>query len=45
VTITASVPTAELRRYATDLRSLTGGRGTFTAEHERYDVAPQRVTA
>jgi len=29
-TITAMVPTAELRRYAIDLRSLTGGRGSFT---------------
>jgi elongation factor G len=36
--ITALVPTAEIQRYAVDLRSLTGGRGRFTAEHDHYDV-------
>jgi elongation factor G len=45
VTITAVVPTAELRRYAIDLRSLTGGRGTFTVAHDHYDVAPPNVAA
>ncbi|HUR76717.1 MAG TPA: elongation factor G [Acidimicrobiales bacterium] len=44
-TITALVPTAELRRYAIDLRSLTGGRGSFTVEHDHYDVAPPNVAA
>lgn len=43
VTITAAVPTAELRRYAIDLRSLTGGRASFTAEHDHYDIAPPNV--
>jgi elongation factor G len=43
VTITALAPTAELRRYAIDLRSITGGRGTFTVEHDHYDIAPQNV--
>ncbi len=36
--ITADVPDAELRRYAVQLRSITGGRGRFTATHDRYDV-------
>ena len=36
--ITATVPTAELARYAIDLRSLTGGRGRFTARHDRYEA-------
>ena len=36
----ALVPQSELRRYATDLRSLTGGRGRFPAEHDHYDVLP-----
>ena len=40
-TIYATVPEVELRRYATDLRSITGGRGRFTAEHDHYDVLPQ----
>jgi elongation factor G len=41
--ITALVPTAELQRYAVDLRSLTGGRGRFRAEHDHYDVVPPNV--
>ena len=43
VIIIAMVPTAELRRYAIDLRSLTGGRGSFTLEHDHYDIAPPQV--
>jgi elongation factor G len=38
--VTAYVPTAEILRYAIDLRSMTGGRGRFTAEHAGYDVLP-----
>jgi elongation factor G len=38
--ITAIVPTAEIQRYAVDLRSLTAGRGRFRAEHHHYDVVP-----
>ena len=41
--ITALVPTAELLRYAIDLRSMTGGRGRFTVAHERYDPVPQHL--
>ncbi|HXX91455.1 MAG TPA: elongation factor G [Acidimicrobiales bacterium] len=41
--ITALVPTAEIQRYAVDLRSLTGGRGTFRAEHDHYDVMPSNL--
>jgi elongation factor G len=39
--IVALVPTAELVRYAIDLRSLTGGRGRFRAHHDHYDLMPQ----
>ncbi len=39
-TITALVPTAELSRYAVDLRAITGGRGRFQAAHDHYDVKP-----
>jgi len=39
-TITALVPTAELARYAIDLRALTGGRGRFRVTHDHYDVKP-----
>jgi elongation factor G len=41
--ITALVPTAEIQRYAVDLRSLTGGRGRFQAEHDHYDAMPQNL--
>jgi elongation factor G len=41
--ITASVPQAELFTYATELRSLTGGRGTFTATLDRYEDVPQHL--
>jgi elongation factor G len=37
-TVVALVPTSELGRYATDLRSLTGGRGRFSVAHEKYEV-------
>jgi len=41
--ITASVPQAELFSYATELRSITGGRGTFTAVLDRYEDVPQHI--
>ncbi|MGV3760684.1 MAG: elongation factor G [Actinomycetota bacterium] len=39
----ALVPESELPRYAVDLRSLTGGRGRFTAEHDHHDVLPAHL--
>jgi len=41
--VIALVPTAEIARYAIDLRSLTGGRGRFHARHHHYDVMPQNL--
>jgi elongation factor G len=41
--IAALVPTAELARYAIDLRSMTGGRGSFHAGHDHYDVLPDHL--
>jgi elongation factor G len=43
--ISAHVPTAELSRYAMDLRALTSGRATFEAAHDHYDVCPDNVAA
>jgi len=44
-TVTAAVPTAEITRYAIDLRALTGGRGTFRATYDRYDALPDHLVA
>jgi elongation factor G len=41
--ITAHVPSSELIRYAIDLRSMTGGRGRFSATHAHYDVLPAHL--
>ena len=37
------MPTAEILRYAIDLRSMTGGRGRFFAEHDHYDPLPAHL--
>jgi elongation factor G len=42
--IRAMVPMAEVHRYAIDLRSMTGGRGTFSLQFDHYDQAPPQVT-
>ena len=41
--VIALVPTSEVMRYATDLRSLTAGRGRFSIRHDRYEVVPQQL--
>ncbi len=41
--IMAHVPSSELIRYAIDLRSMTGGRGRFSAAHDHYDVLPAHL--
>ncbi|QGG96191.1 elongation factor G [Actinomarinicola tropica] len=43
VAVTALVPTAEVVRYAVDLRSLTGARGRFTARHHEYAPMPAHL--
>jgi len=40
----AEVPQAEIFSYSSQLRSMTGGRGTFELEFLRYDVVPANVT-
>lgn len=42
--ISAKVPLAEMFGYATALRSLTEGRGTFTMEFDHYEEVPQNIT-
>jgi elongation factor G len=43
-TISAFVPLAEMQRYTTQLRSMTGGRGYFTMELARYETVPAHIT-
>jgi len=38
--VTAEVPEGEMFKYATDLRSMTQGRGSFTMRFERYEEVP-----
>ncbi|MDR1490325.1 MAG: elongation factor G [Desulfovibrio sp.] len=42
--IKAMVPMNEILRYAPDLRSMTGGQGSFTMEFSHYEEAPPPVT-
>jgi elongation factor G len=42
--IKASVPQAEVARYAIDLRSLTGGRAGFTMRFSHYEEVPSHLT-
>ena len=42
--VTAQVPLAEMLRYTTDLRSITGGRGVFTMEFSHYETVPAHLS-
>jgi len=42
--INASVPLAEMFGYATDLRSRTQGRATYSMHFDRYEPAPNSVS-
>jgi elongation factor G len=43
--IRARVPLATMFGYATDLRSTTQGRATFTMQFDRYEEVPQSIAA
>ena len=43
--IEAEAPLAELLRYATDLRSITQSRGTFSMTFSHYDEVPQHLVS
>ena len=43
--IKASVPLSEMFGYATDLRSMSQGRATFTMQFDRYDEVPQSIAS
>ena len=42
--VVATVPLAEVLRYTTQLRSITGGRGYFTMEFDHYETVPAHIT-
>jgi elongation factor G len=42
-TIEASIPAAEAQRYATDLKSITQGRGSFTTGFSHYQAVPPNI--
>ena len=44
-TIKAIVPLSEMFGYATDVRSMTQGRATFTMQFERYEDVPGNIAA
>ena len=41
--ITAYVPEAEMLKYATDLRAVTNGRGSFEFKHKQYEEVPPNI--
>jgi len=41
--IRVTVPEAEMLRYSTELRSMTGGRGSYTMKFLQYDEVPDRA--
>ena len=43
--IMAQVPMVEVLKYALDLNSLSGGRGTFTMEQSHYEEVPAQLAA
>ena len=42
--VNATVPLAEMQKYTTELRSMTGGRGVFTMEFSNYETVPAHLT-
>ena len=41
--VNAQVPLAEMLRYTTELRSITGGRGVFTMKESHYEQVPAHI--
>ena len=41
--VSAQVPLAEMQRYTTDLRSMTGGRGIYEMEFDHYQELPSHL--
>jgi elongation factor G len=43
VAVKASVPLSEMFGYATDLRSATQGRASYTMQFDRYEEVPENI--
>ena len=43
--VKAKIPLAEMFTYANDLRSLTGGRGSYTMRFSHYEEVPHKIAA
>ena len=43
--VEAEVPLSEIQRYASDLRSITQGRGGFTMAFDHYGEVPASIAA
>ena len=41
--IEATVPLAEIQRYAIDLKSMTQGRAIYTIEFDHYEEVPAQI--
>jgi elongation factor G len=41
--IKATAPLAEMLKYATEIRSMTGGRGTYSMRFSHYEEVPQKI--
>lgn len=41
--VIAEVPQAEIFKYSSELRSMTGGRGSFEMEYARYEPVPANI--
>jgi len=42
--IKAKIPLAEMFKYASELKSMTGGRGSYTMRFSHYDEVPQKIS-
>ena len=43
--IKATIPLAEMLRYATELRSMTQGKGSYSMKFSRYEEVPHKITS
>ncbi|MDD5584660.1 MAG: hypothetical protein PHV55_06370, partial [Candidatus Omnitrophica bacterium] len=41
--VKAQIPLAEMFKFASDLRSVTGGRGSYSMVFSHYEIVPSRI--